>query len=266
MKQKRSPLSILYSVLIFLFLYAPIVVLIVYSFNANKSRGSWGGFSLKWYQALFEDSTILNSLYTTLSVALIAALVSMVMGTLAALGMYYSRRRMRSLLSNLANLPMLNPDIVSGISLLVLFVFLGFRLGYVSLLLSHIAFCVPYVIVSVLPKLNQMDRSLFEAALDLGATPVQAFFKVMLPEIMPGIITGTILAFTMSLDDVVISFFTAGSGVSTLSMTVYSMSRKGIKPEINAISTLMFVVVLALLVVVNLRSNRENKKQKKGVR
>ena len=204
----------------------------------------------------------MKSLYTTLTVALIAALVSMVMGTLAALGMYYCRRRLRRALNMVSSLPMLVPEIVIGISLLILFMFLGVKLGYVSLLLSHIAFCVPYVIASVLPKLNQMDRSLFEAALDLGATPIQAFFKVMLPEIMPGIVTGTILAFTVSLDDFVISFFTAGSGVSTLSMTVYSMTRKGVKPEINAISALMFVVVLTLLVLINLRSNRDSKKQK----
>ena len=266
MKQKKNPLSVLYSALIFLFLYAPIVVLIIYSFNANKSRGSWGGFSLKWYQSLFQNSTIMKSLYTTLSVAVIAALVIMVIGTLAALGMYYCHRKMRRALNNLASLPMLNPEIVTGISLLVLFIFLGVKLGYVSLLLSHISFCIPYVITSVLPKLNQMDRSIFEAALDLGATPIQAFFKVMLPEIMPGVVTGTILAFTISLDDFVVSFFTAGGGVSTLSMTVYSMTRKGIKPEINAISALMFVVVLALLIVVNLRSSRENKKQKSRAR
>ena len=261
-KVKKSPVSILYSALIFLFLYAPIAVLIVYSFNANKSRGSWGGFSLKWYQSLFEDGAIMRSLYTTLSVALIASLVSMVMGTLAALGMYYSRRKVRRLLNNVSPLPLVNPDIVTGISLLLLFTFLGFKLGYVSLLLSHIAFCVPYVITSVAPRLYQMDRSLFEAALDLGATPSQAFFKVVLPEIMPGVVTGALLAFTISLDDFVVSFFTAGGGVSTLSMTVYSMTRKGVKPEINAISAIMFVSVLLLLILINLRSSRETKKQK----
>ncbi|WP_458861693.1 ABC transporter permease [Acidaminobacterium chupaoyuni] len=263
MRKKHSPIAVIYSALIFLFLYAPIVVLIVYSFNANKSRGSWGGFSLKWYQSLFENSQIMSSLGTTLTIALISSMVAMVIGTMAALGMYASRKRTRNLLNNIASLPMSNPDIVTGVSLMILFIFLGIRLGYISLLLSHIAFDVPYVIVSVLPKLNQMDKNTFEAAQDLGATPIQAFFKVILPEILPGIFTGTMLAFTMSLDDFVVSFFTAGNGVSTLSMTVYSMTRKGVKPEINAISAIMFVTVLILLVIINVRSSKDARQKEK---
>ncbi len=263
MKKKRHPLSIIYSVCIFLFLYAPIVVLIVFSFNASKSRGHWGGFSLRWYQSLFENSTLMDALKTTLSVALVSSAIAVVIGTAAALGLYYSKKRVRSLLMNVTSLPMLNADIVTGISLLLLFTFVGLRLGYVSLLLSHITFNIPYVILSVMPKLNQLDKNTFEAALDLGATPLQAFFKVMLPEISPGIVTGFILAFTMSIDDFVISFFTTGADVSTLSVAIYSMTRRGIKPEINALSTLMFVAVLTLLLIVNVRSGRDKQKREK---
>ncbi len=263
MKRKRHPLSIIYSVCIFLFLYAPIVVLIIFSFNASKSRGHWGGFSLRWYQSLFENSTLMDALKTTLSVALVSSAIAVVIGTAAALGLYYSKKRVRSLLMNVTSLPMLNADIVTGISLLLLFTFVGLRLGYVSLLLSHITFNIPYVILSVMPKLNQLDKNTFEAALDLGATPLQAFFKVMLPEISPGIVTGFILAFTMSIDDFVISFFTTGADVSTLSVAIYSMTRRGIKPEINALSTLMFVAVLTLLLIVNVRSGRDGQKREK---
>lgn len=263
MKKKRHPLSIIYSVCIFLFLYAPIVVLIVFSFNASKSRGHWGGFSLRWYQSLFENSTLMDALKTTLSVALVSSAIAVVIGTAAALGLYYSKKRVRSLLMNVTSLPMLNADIVTGISLLLLFTFVGLRLGYVSLLLAHITFNIPYVILSVMPKLNQLDKNTFEAALDLGATPLQAFFKVMLPEISPGIVTGFILAFTMSIDDFVISFFTTGADVSTLSVAIYSMTRRGIKPEINALSTLMFVAVLTLLLIVNVRSGRDKQKREK---
>ena len=263
MKRKRHPLSIIYSVCIFLFLYAPIVVLIIFSFNASKSRGHWGGFSLRWYQSLFENSTLMDALKTTLSVAPVSPPIAVVIGTAAALGLYYSKKRVRSLLMNVTSLPMLNADIVTGISLLLLFTFVGLRLGYVSLLLSHITFNIPYVILSVMPKLNQLDKNTFEAALDLGATPLQAFFKVMLPEISPGIVTGFILAFTMSIDDFVISFFTTGADVSTLSVAIYSMTRRGIKPEINALSTLMFVAVLTLLLIVNIRSGRDGQKREK---
>ena len=259
-KQRIGTWSVIYSALIFAFLYAPIVVLIIFSFNESKSRGSWGGFSLKWYESLFRNSDIMDALYTTLSVAFIASLVAVVIGTAAAIGIYYSRKRFKSLMTNITYLPMLNPDIVTGISLLILFLFLGINLGYTSLLLAHITFDIPYVILSVMPKLNQLDKNLYEAALDLGATPLEAFFKVILPEISPGVFTGFILAFTMSIDDFVISFFTTGPGTSTLSVTIYSMARKGIKPEINALSTIMFVVILILLVVVNIRSAKDVKK------
>ncbi|MBQ3126355.1 MAG: ABC transporter permease, partial [Clostridia bacterium] len=190
MKKKHSPLAGIYSALIFLFLYAPIVVLIVYSFNASKSRGTWGGFSLRWYKELFENGRLMDALQNTLSIAVISSAIAVVIGTAAALGMYYSRKRIRNLLMNVTSLPMLNADIVTGISLLLLFTFVGLELGFVSLLLAHITFNIPYVIMSVMPKLNQLDKHTFEAALDLGATPWQAFFKIMLPEISPGIVTG----------------------------------------------------------------------------
>lgn len=264
MKKKNSPLSIVYSAIIFLFLYAPIAVLIIYSFNESKSRGSWGGFSLKWYQALFKNADIMQALFNTVVIAIISSLIAVVIGTAAAVGIYYSKKRVRNVLTNVTSLPMLNADIVTGISLLLLFTFIGVQLGYVSLLLAHITFNIPYVILSVMPKLNQLDKNAFEAAVDLGATPIMAFWKVIIPEISPGIITGAILAFTMSIDDFVISFFTTGNGVSTLSIEIYSMAKRGIKPEINALSTIMFVVIMALLLVVNIRSSKQEKKKSIG--
>ena len=264
MKKKTSPLSIVYSAIIFLFLYAPIAVLMIYSFNESKSRGSWGGFSLKWYQALFKNADIMQALTNTLVIAVISSLVAVVIGTAAAVGIYSSKKRVRKALMTVTDLPMLNADIVTGISLLLLFTFIGVQLGYVSLLLAHITFNIPYVIMSVMPKLNQLDKNAFEAAVDLGAPPVTAFWKVIIPEISPGIVTGAILAFTMSIDDFVISFFNTGNGVSTLSIEIYSMAKRGIKPEINALSTIMFVVIMILLIIVNVRSSKQEKKRTEG--
>lgn len=261
MKKKLSPWSILYACLIFIFLYAPIAVLIIYSFNSSKSRGTWGGFSLKWYADLFSNSGIMSALVTTLTIAVISSFISVIIGTAAAVGMYYSKKRTRSLLTSVANIPMLNADIVTGISLLLLFTFMNIKLGYVTILLAHITFNIPYVILSVMPKLRQLDKNAFEAAVDLGATPMKAFWSVIIPEISPGIVTGAILAFTMSIDDFVISFFTTGSGVSTLSIEIYTMAKRGIKPEINALSALMFLTVMTLLVIVNIRSSKQEKKR-----
>lgn len=248
-------LSCFYSVLIFAFLYAPIVVLIVFSFNTLKSRGKWGGFTLDWYRSLFENDTIMSALSNTLTIALLSSAIAILVGTLAAIGIFFMGKRLRRLHMNIAYLPVLNADIVTGISLLLAFSVLGIRLGYVSLLLAHITFNIPYVILSVMPKLQQLEWHTYEAALDLGAPPVKAFCKAVLPEIMPGIVTGFLLAFTLSIDDFVISYFTAGPGVSTLSVTIYTMARKGIKPEINALSAILFVVVLALLLIINFRNN-----------
>ncbi len=252
----------LYLLLIFVFLYAPVLILIVFSFNDSKSRGHWAGFTLKWYQELFRDKEILSSLYYTVAVALLASLIATIMGTAAAIGIHKMGGLKKSLVMNATYLPVLNPDIVMGISLMLLFIFINIPLGFVTLLMAHISFNVPYVILSVLPKLKQLNKHLYEAALDLGALPFDAMRKVILPEIMPGIVTGFLLAFTLSLDDFVISFFTTGSGVSTLSIVIYSMARRGINPKINALSTLMFLAVLILLLIINKRtSNGENAKE-----
>ena len=251
-----------YLVLILIFLYAPIAVLILYSFNASRSRSVWGGFSLKWYETLFQDSAIMGDLRTTLLIAVLSAFIATAIGTVAAVGIHALGRRKRNLVLNINNLPVLNPDIVTGISLMILFSFLYsrlgiFKLGFGTLLISHITFNVPYVILSIIPKLRQMDQNLYEAALDLGANHTQAFFHVVVPQIKPGIVTGAILAFTLSLDDFVISFFTTGSGVSTLSIRIYSMARRGVNPEINALSTLLFLAVMVLLILINKRDSSE---------
>jgi spermidine/putrescine transport system permease protein len=241
-----------YLLIILAFLYAPIIVLACYSFNSSRSRGVWSGFTLKWYQLMFQDRQILSSLYYSLVIGLSAALIATAIGTIAAFGIHHLKKLPKATIMNLTYLPVLNPDIVTGISFMLLFIFLRLRLGFLTLLLSHITFNIPYVILSVLPKIKQLNNNLFEAALDLGARPIQAFRKIIFPEILTGVLTGFLLAFTLSLDDFVISFFNTGSGVSTLSITIYSMARRGINPKINALSTLMFGSVLTLLVVVNL--------------
>lgn len=255
-----------YIYLLFAFLYLPIAVLMIYSFNDARSRGVWGGFTLRWYVELFQDRTIMNSLYSTLLIGVSSAVLATIIGTMAAIGIHNTRGLPRRLIMNVTYLPVLNPEIVTAISLMILFVFTKVRFGYLTLLLSHITFNVPYVILSVLPKLRQLNKHLYEAALDLGCTPLQALWKVIIPEIMPGIITGLLLAFTLSIDDFVVSFFTTGSGVSTLSITIYSMARRGINPKINALSTIMFTFVLILLVIVNVRQAREEKKERNGKR
>jgi len=244
----------IYLIIIFVFLYAPVLTLIVFSFNDSKSRGHWGGFTLKWYGQLFKDRQVMSSLYNTIIIALLSALVATVAGTAAAVGIHNMKKVQKSFVMNLTYLPVVSPDIVTGISLMILFVFIRLDLGFTTLLLAHITFNIPYVVLSVLPKLKQLNKHMYEAALDLGAKPLYAFFRVILPEIMPGVVTGFLLAFTLSLDDFIISFFTTGSGVSTLSITIYSMARLGISPKINALSALMFIVVLVLLLIVNKRS------------
>jgi len=245
-------------VLVFAFLYAPIVVLIVFSFNNSKSRGNWSGFTFKWYRQLFQDQQIMSALYNTIIIAVVSALVATVIGTAAAIGIHNMKGFKKTVVMNITYLPVMNPDIVTGISLMILFIFLKLELGFITLLLSHITFNIPYVILSVLPKLKQLNKHMYEAALDLGSTPFYAYRKVILPQIMPGVITGLLLAFTLSLDDFIISFFTTGSGVSNLSIVVYSMARRGISPKINALSTLMFVSVLLLLLIVNTRTSKDS--------
>ena len=253
----KKTLKGVYLSLMLIFLYAPIVVMIVYSFNASKTRARWGGFSLRWYEELFRSRQIMDALSTTVSIAVFAALVATVLGTLAAIGIHAMKSKPAKVLINISYLPMTMPDIVTGVSLMLLFVFSRFPLGYWSMLMAHITFDTPYVLFSVLPKLKQMNVNLYEAALDLGCTPMQAVRKVILPQIMPGVFTGALLAFTMSLDDFVISYFTTATE-SNLSILVYSMARRGIKPTINALSALMFVVVLVLLLLINRRSKLEN--------
>lgn len=255
----------IYLALIFIFLYAPIVTLVVLSFNASKSRAKWGGFTLKWYQELFHNEQILSALYTTLIIALLSALIATVIGTLACIAMNSMKKTPRTVMMAVTNIPMLNADIVTGISLMLLFIAVNivfrirFRLGFTSVLLSHITFNIPYVILSVMPKLKQTNKSTYEAALDLGASPWFAFYKVILPDIFPGILSGFLLAFTMSLDDFIITHFTKGPGIDTLSTKIYTEVRKGIKPEIYALSTLMFTTVLILLILVNRKSfKKEN--------
>lgn len=251
-----------YASLIFIFLYAPIAVLIIFSFNESKSRAHWTGFTLNWYVELFKDNVIMSSLQYTLLVAILSSVIATAIGTAAAIGIYNMSRLPKMLAMNVTYLPVLNPDIVTGISLMLLFIFIKIPLGFFSLLLAHITFNIPYVILSVLPKLKQLNSNIYEAALDLGSSPAYAYRKVILPQIMPGIITGFLLAFTLSIDDFIVSFFTTGSGVSNLAITIYAMARKGINPKINALLTLMFGFVLGLLILVNSRMSGENRKEK----
>lgn len=259
-------LSKIYNGLIFTFLYAPIVVLIIYSFNDSKNRVQWGGFTLNWYKDLFSNELILESLVVTLQIAVLAAVISTVIGTMAAVGIFNMNGRLRHAMESLNNIPMVNPEIVTGISMMLMFVAIYratglLQPGFATLLIAHITFCIPYVVLQVMPKLRQMNKHMYEAALDLGCTPFSAFFKVVLPEIMPGVITGALMAFTMSLDDFVISYFNAGSTAQTLSVTIYSMTKKPVTPEVNALSTLMFGTVLILLIIVNVRQVRDLKRQ-----
>ena len=247
-----------------LFLYAPIATLIIFSFNAGKTMGKWSGFSLKWYEQLFQDPSLMSALSTTLTIAVLSALIATVIGTLAAIGIHSMQKRTRSLVETATYIPMLNPDIVTGISLMLLFLFLRVSLGYTTLLLAHITFNIPYVIFSVLPKLRQMPQNLYEAALDLGCKPTRAMWKIIVPQIMPGIVTGAIFALTLSIDDFVVSYFTT-QGVSNLSIAIYAMARRGISPKINALSAIIFVSIVTLLLIVNIRANRvQNGKEKKA--
>ena len=262
--KKNGPISRIYIFLIFLFLYAPIFVLIAFSFNDSRSNAVWGGFTLDWYLELFQNRSVLEALQTTLLVSVLATAIATVAGTASAIGFYNLRGRARTVCLSVNNIPLTNADIITGVSMMLLFVFTGqvlaqwgidFSLGFPTLLIAHITFDIPYVILSVMPKLRQLDPHLAEAAQDLGATGLYAFFKVVLPELMPGIVSGMLIAFTMSIDDFVISYFTAGGQTSTLSMVVYSMVRRRVSPEINALSTLMFLAVLLLLILINLRQS-----------
>lgn len=253
----------IYIALIFIFLYAPIVTLMVLSFNASKTRAKWGGFTLKWYIELFQNRDIMEALWNTLLIAVISSLVATIIGTIACVSMSTMKRKSRSVLLGITNIPMLNADIVTGISLMLLFISFGFRFGLGTILLSHITFNIPYVILSVMPRMKQLNPSTYEAALDLGASHIMAFFKVIFPDLLPGIMSGLLMAFTMSLDDFIITHFTKGAGVDTLSTKIYTEVKKGIKPEMYALSTIIFVTVLLLLFLVNMSpAGKEEKVEK----
>ena len=245
-----------YLVFVLIFLYAPILTMMVLSFNTSKSRTDWGGFTLDWYAQMFESSSIMDALYNTLLIAFISALAATILGTVAAIGISSMKKTPRNIAMGINNIPMLNSEIVTGISLMLAFLAFGISLGFETVLIAHITFNIPYVILSVMPKLKQTDRSTYEAALDLGASPMQAFFKVTFPDILPGVLSGFLLAFTMSLDDFIITHFTKGAGINTLSTLIYSEVRRGIRPSMYALSTLIFLVVLVLLLIVNFRPDR----------
>lgn len=242
-------------------LYAPIFTLIVLSFNSSRTRAKWGGFTLQWYQALFANEDIMNALYTTLVIALLSAIIATVLGTAASVGITSMKPRAKTVFMGVTNIPMLNGEIVMGISLMLLFIIGRIELGFGTILLAHITFNLPYVILSVMPKMKQTSRATYEAALDLGASPMYAFWKITFPDIMPGVISGFLLAFTMSLDDFVITYFTKGPGIDTLSTKIYSEVRKGIKPEMYSLSTILFATVLILLLLVNFSPSDKNARQ-----
>lgn len=257
----KSVLKKIYIALIILFLYAPIAILIVLSFNESKTRAKWGGFTFKWYIALFQNEEILRALFNTMLIAFASSLAATVIGTVACIAMMSMKRRTKSILMGITNIPMLNADIVTGISLMLLYISLGIRFGMGTILLSHITFNIPYVILSVMPRVRQLNLSTYEAALDLGASHLTAFFKVVLPDLLPGILSGFLMAFTMSLDDFIITHFTKGVGVDTLSTKIYTEIKKGIKPEMYALSSLIFITVLTLLILINLSPTDKSKRK-----
>ena len=246
----------IYLALVLAFLYLPILVMFGLSFNASVSRAEWTGFTLDWYAKLFQSQTIIDALKVTLTVAVIATNASVIIGTLGAIGMYSMKKGWFNLLATVSNIPMTMPDIVTGVSLMLMFVFVKVPLGKGTMIMAHIAFDIPYVLFSVLPRLQMMNPNIYEAALDLGCKPAQALPKVIIPEIAPGIVTGGLLAFTMSLDDFVISYFTSNTD-QNLAMVVYSAARRGVEPTMYALSALMFICILALLLIVNRRSGLE---------
>lgn len=245
----------IYLGIVFLFLYLPIFVLIIFSFNSSRLRGSFDGFSLIWYRNLLNDRAVMQALYNTLLIAVISTIISTIMGTFASIGIHYLRGKRKDIILNLNYIPVINPDIVTAVALMALFKFFSLRFGLNTMLISHVVFSVPFVILNILPKLQQLDRNLLDASMDLGATPLYSIINVIIPQIKPGIITGALMAFTLSIDDFIISYFNTGHGFNNLSILIYSMAKKGINPSINALSTLMFAVMLLLVLIIN-RINR----------
>ena len=269
--KKKTVGSNIYTVLMMVFLYAPILVLVLFSFNSGRSTSVFEGFSLKWYAELFRDTATLTAFKNSMIIAVASSVVSTVMGTAAATAIFrYKNKWFRSAVLTTTNIPMMNPEIVTGISMMLLFVFIGSlfgktgTLGFTTLLIAHVTFELPYVILNVLPKLRQTDPHLAEAAQDLGCTPVQAFFKVVIPSIMPGIISGLVMAFTLSVDDFIISYFVSGTNSQTLPIRIFSMTKRRVTPDMYALSTLVFLAILVLLIISNTISARGDKKNKKG--
>jgi spermidine/putrescine transport system permease protein len=257
--QLRKVFSDIYVILLFLFLYTPIFILIIFSFNASKSRSVWAGFTFDWYVRLFNNDFLIGALINTLIIAFLSSIIATIIGTAAAIGISSMRRQAKSAMLSMTYVPILNPEIITGVSLMLLFGFLSIQLGFITLLIAHISFSVPVVILNLMPKLRQLDKYQYEAALDLGCNPLQAFRKVVLPEIFPGILSGFLMAFTYSIDDFVISYFTTGPEMQTLPVAIFSMIRKQVSPEINALSAIMFVVVLLILILMNIVDIRKTR-------
>lgn len=268
MKKRTSLSSKIYMSLVFIFLYAPIIVMMVFSFNSSSSTYQMDGFSTYWWKEMFSDKLAMNALQNTVVLAIVTALISTVLGVFASVGLFMSKNKLykRSMM-NVTNIPMMNPEIVTGISMMLLFVFAGAMvnttevLGFGTLLIAHVTFCLPYVILNVIPKLRQFDMNVYEAAVDLGCPPFKAFLKVVMPEIMSGIITGCVMSFTLSLDDFIISYFTNGPSFQTLPIYIFSLTKKRVKPDMFALSTLMFIVILVLLVLMNVAQSRAEKRE-----
>ncbi len=257
----RKVFEKIYLGIILIFMYAPIVTLIILSFNSSKSRAKWGGFTLKWYTRLFSDQAVASALVNTLSIAVLATIFSTIIGTITCIAMIGLNSKLRSVIMGITNIPMINADIVTGISLMLLFRFLHIGSGFTTILLAHITFNIPFVMLSVMPRVKSLNFYVYEAALDLGATPLYAFRKTMLPDIMPGVVSGALMAFTMSLDDFIITYFTKGSGFETLSTLIYNEVKRGIQPEIYALSAIIFVVVLSLLMIIYRSPNNKIKEK-----
>ncbi len=257
----KKAIERIYLTLILIFMYAPIVTLIVLSFNSSKSRAKWGGFTLKWYMRLFSDEAVASALINTLAIAILATIISTIIGTVTCIAMVGLSPKLRSAIMGVTNIPMINADIVTGISLMLLFRFLHIGSGFNTILLAHITFDIPFVMLSVMPRIKSMNFYVYEAALDLGATPVVAFGKTMFPDLVPGIVSGALMAFTMSLDDFIITYFTKGSGFETLSTLIYNEVKRGIQPEIYALSAIIFVVVLTLLMIIYRAPNNKTKEK-----
>lgn len=266
MKKSKKIFSKIYIILITIFFYLPIIYTVIFSFNSTRSLTHFGGFSLRWYEKMFNDSTMMDSIFYTIAIAVLATIISTIVGTITAIGLSKSNKIIKAVVEQVNDLPIMNPEIVTAIGLLMFFSSLNVKKGFLTLLLAHIMFCIPYVILSIMPKLRSLDGNIADAALDLGATPWQALIKVIVPQIMPGIISGALIAFTMSFDDFIISYFVTGNGVNNISIMVYTMSKR-VNPSINALSTIIIIIITSVLLLINIIPIiKEKKLIKKGDR